>query len=376
MWYANFPLRTMLLAAALHAWKELVLSNGLHDIDEDTKNGKYVFRTTGLDHGIIELKAEKDVLDYIEFKYGREVMLDMLAATRSEKLIEGVGWQGAYKRYLGAVYQRIGSAFAKWADGLVNIWELEPIKGTAVRDKMILDTLSKASWQVGRQRKISWLQFEIMLMAMEEYANYLPPGSSLGDLRKVSRQEFEKFVRGYALCSDREFNLPMLKQTALSGSPVISIYGKGPIFEAEFPFLHPTLAMTVLQGALGKNVEGAHQKDSLLPYSLRYASILRFETSPEAMMRSLPEMVSHYDSALKGSADGFDRKEWADAALGSGNVIAGKNAPRTLFPGSASAQGQPEQQEQPPLTGATKAKRAAKKTSLPRPNLPLAEEPL
>lgn len=369
----SHPLRTMLLAAALRAWKELVLSDGLHDIIEDTRNGRLVFRTVGLERRVIELKATQDALDYIEHTYGREVMLDVLAATRGEERIGGVGWQGFYKRYLSAVYRRIGSAFAKWTDAVANIWELEPIKDKAVREEMVLDTLLKASWQVGRQRKISWLQFEIMLMAMEEYSGYLPPHFGLDSLRKVGWREFEKFVRGYALCGERGIGTNVLKQTALSGSPIISVYGRGPLFEAEFPFLHPALAMTVLQSALGRGMEGAHVTDSLLPYSLRYSSILKFESSPGALQRSLPEMVSHYDSALKGSSESFDRKEWSDAALESGNVMLEKGTPRTLFPGSAVAQGQAAQQEQLPLPDGTKAKRAAKKTSLPRPSQPLAE---
>jgi hypothetical protein len=299
---ASHLLRSLLFAAELNVPAEGLYTAIGHDFAEYADEGRS-FKVKEK-NGIAEYPEAWSVLAFLERMCGNDVQRNLELLRRDPAEIANKTWERAYKLYLASVSLRIWAQFAKGIDGFLNVIE-EPSG----------DSVLKASWQVPRWRKVSWLMSELLTMGIAGHTKEADSGKLLQRLRNISSIEFEKFGLGYAVCGERYYDKNLLKRSPLSGSPVISIFNTGLKPEIELPFVDQIRGKDILESVLAFENRRIEVVESLLPYNLCYATIFAIEAKAVEIQSAMPELVKNYDAFIKKNViSDFERIEWLDAA--------------------------------------------------------------
>lgn len=312
----NHPLLCTLLASAIGLPQHAIRKCARHDIAEDVDSSDGITYTyfDARSGATVKTKNPEEIFAHVQQLEGKDAEKHLRLMTRlpqQRNFEDEFALKWGYARYLVPIYTDIWAAFAKGIDAVANLWEIEPIEDKELKEKLAGKSRIKVSLQIPRWQKISWLMAEIMTI---ELGYHFPEEAFRMRLQK--KIEVEKFRQGYAWVGmERVFSLPVLKKTGLAGSPIIAIYGGRQHFEAEFPYLDPLLSATILQEVLGKKVSNIQLSESLLPYNLRNATILSFETDEKVLKARLVHLVEAYDVLIRENVfAGFDRRGIADAA--------------------------------------------------------------
>ncbi len=302
-------LRAGLFAAALGAPIEWVVSALLHDIREDTRDKKNIkYRTACIADGEIRIEtlhSAKDIFNDLRHCFGREVEKDIRVLTRDPVKKKKAGEtlteiRDNYSKYLVRANRRISAAFIKVIDGILNFWELDPVKGSKQAKQGLIDrTVIKGSLQVEFWRKISWLLSE---MLMQEIVKYSPQTDTVTDRfeRRISEEELERFERACIIIrGKREFKKKILNQSSDNGSPVMVLYKIGRnLWDAELPYIKDKMQIARIFEGLVKPSEMEDQKTILLP-KIRKAKFRRFRAKLKDVAGMCGGLALRYDKELK-----------------------------------------------------------------------------
>ena len=330
--WASHPLRAGAFAAAIGAPIEIVISSLLHDILEDSldqklqdvkyrayslQGGKPVFVKYGRTHSILVHIRENFWI------YGRKIARDVECVTRPEK--PNGNWQHDYEAHITRAHSRIGSAFAKGSDSVVNLQELEVGSDDLEMASKLLRKLLKVDCKIPFWTKLSWVMAEVLLFELKEKSL----GTEYEGIEKAHRfittPEIIMFERGFNMLSkSHSFTPGLVKNLSRSRSPIIDIYTAKPeisgaafSYRFEFPFMQDKeKAFSLVQGVFGKDlVSELKRASSLLPSRLTDAVIVQAHFASDIIISKVIELQQAYDAELQHIlAGGFDRKRMAQAA--------------------------------------------------------------
>lgn len=359
---ASHALRAGLFAATMGSPTEYVLTALLHDIVEDTRD----MRSHGIFYRVPHFNGKKyahDILEqegqiygHIKGLFGDAVAENVKLLTRAPGERKGEGWEKNYQLYLERLNEHVGAAFAKAIDGIINIWELDPITDKEEKDKTISAQVKKAAWQIQTWRKLSWLITELLREGVEKYSD---DRKLLVEMRKISEREVADFERGIVVVGKREFTRSLLDSVPDHGLPVMVLYKQGSWklgkhFELELPFLSSDKLSDVetakkIAQSLGASVHWIHEARTLLLPRMRQAVFLRFKGNWSEIKQHLPDAVKMYEAAVSPSLTEMgmvDRKEHARMARESvyyeNNIT---ETPKTPPQGNGGGQSPPGRQE-------------------------------
>lgn len=301
--------------SSTHPKRVAAAAIAIGDLELDTATGKRYASEAGLYHDCVEdlylvtpqglvLTEPESILDYLRKEKGEEFSGRIALLSRNSTNLP-------YLKYLAMVHWDEFCAFVKGCDIISNIMELD-----SADPRLVRNTVWKASKQVRRWQKISWPIAEILLHYIRKYEERMDQGGLAEYLRMISRRQLGNFERGYAVAGGRRFDPALLAQSALSGSPVATVYNsKNGIVELEFPFLEESAVRSLLEVTLERGNGDIKFVKSLLPAHLVHASIASLKADFEGIEHRLPEIVTTYDAFLNHmKIPGFVRKEWAEAA--------------------------------------------------------------
>jgi len=323
---ATHSLMAGALGAATGERTRTIILDLFHDLVEDTRDDRYPeikFRVQA-EQGAFEYDTDRKIYLYVKGnfgRYGKGLARDMRVMTRYVKESPDKSWQRIYKEYLCGVHRHIDPMLAKGNDSYVNLLDLSLIEDRATRLGKAHKLILKAFWNAERLKRISWIKSCLIQSGIRD----APGGRHYAKiLNDVSKHDIDKFERGWAYNAVRQFDAKLFKTVNLSGSPALDLYRGSDThadrYEVEFPFvLSEEMATAMLRYAFGKSIGGIMRTKSLLPTRLTSATIFSFSSGTRDLEGCMARLVRVYDDLLSSGIllpqlEGFDRKEWADAA--------------------------------------------------------------
>lgn len=333
---SSHELRAMYFALLMQAADEVVFTAGSHD----WKEHRFII-VPSTDGGSLKLSGQ-GMDDYIGSSFGARVLKNDTRLTFEirESIKDTPYAMIAYLHYLTQVWGSLVAAWAKAIDATINLFEFEGLSSQEKEDAII-----KAAWQLKWLEKFNVDLKEIVRYAIEENAI----GDKYAGLKKwansISRIELAKFAAGFSLNDSRHNQdlLALLSQVRLSGAPQLDLYGMGPFYEIEAPYLQSEDEMVRLIYALSPDqnrIKKIVQKETRLSRLLNNAPIYSFETDirPDELVKLLRVYgTKAYDEMLKSGKHlpNFDRNRMVEAAFDSGRVEKVREIPSILIPKNA-----------------------------------------